>query len=128
MMLFPSKDEVLRILRRLIDEFGGSHGLLNEGSLDSALQAAANRRHYENADLAVCAATYAYHLTMAHAFVDGNKRIGAAVSEVFLILNGARLSATNDQVVDQFLKIAAGEGSRNDVEAWFRQFVIERPA
>jgi death-on-curing protein len=128
MMLFPSKDEVLRIHRRLIDEFGGSHGLLNEGSLDSALQAAANRRHYENADLAVCAATYAYHLTMAHAFVDGNKRIGAAVSEVFLILNGARLSATNDQVVDQFLKIAAGEGSRNDVEAWFRQFVIERPA
>lgn len=116
---------MLRIQRRLIDEFGGSHGLLNEGSLDSALLAAANRRHYENADLAVCAATYAYHLTMAHAFVDGNKRIGAATSEVFLMLNGANLSARNDQLVDQFLRIAAGKASRNEVEVWFRQWIVE---
>lgn len=75
--LFPRKQEVLDIHARLIEEFGGSHGLRDEGVLESALAAAENRKHYENANLAACAATYAYHLTQAHAFVDGNKRVAA---------------------------------------------------
>jgi death-on-curing protein len=123
-MLFPSKEEVLAIQSRLIDDFGGSHGILNEGSLDAALLAAAHREYYEHADLATCAATYAYHLTQAHAFVDGNKRIGAAVSEIFLELNGSSSTATNDEIVDLFLGIAAGTVSRDDVERLFRQWVV----
>lgn len=55
------------------------------------------------------AATYAYHLTQAHAFFDGNKRVAAAVSEIFLDINEAHLNATNDQVVALFLDIAAGD-------------------
>jgi len=86
----------------LIEEFGGSHGLRDEGALESALVAAENREYYENADLATCAATYAYHLTQTHAFIDGNKRIAAAVSEIFLELNGARLNTTNEQIVRLF--------------------------
>jgi death-on-curing protein len=31
-----------------------------------------------------CAATYAYHLSQAHAFLDGNKRVAAAIAEAFL--------------------------------------------
>ena len=38
--------------------------------------AAENRPWYEGADLAACAAACAYHLTQAHAFVEGNKRLG----------------------------------------------------
>ena len=112
-MLFPHKDDVLKIHRQLIDRFGGLHGIHDAGALDSALMAAANRAHYEKADLALCAATYAYHLTQNHAFVDGNKRVGAAVAEIFVRLNGARLSATNDEIVDLFLGIAAGAFSRD---------------
>jgi len=100
--LFPRKQEVLDIQGRLIETFGGAHGLRDEGALESALAAAENRAHYENAGLAVCAATYAYHLTQAHAFVDGNKRVAAAGSEIFLEINGARLIATNEQIVELF--------------------------
>ena len=75
-MLFPRKAEVLEIHRQLLEEFGGRPGLRDEGLLDSALLAAANRQHYEGADLAICAATYAFHLTSNHPFVDGNKRVG----------------------------------------------------
>ena len=83
--------------------------------------AAANREHYEKADLAVCAATYAYHLTQNHPFVDGNKRAGAAVAEIFIRLNGASLSAMNDEIVELFLAIAAGAVPREHVEQWFAQ-------
>jgi death-on-curing protein len=122
-MIFPRKDEVLEIHRKLLEQFGGSQGLRDEGLLDSALLAAQNRQHYEGIDLATCAATYAFHLTNNHPFVDGNKRIGAAIAEVFLQLNGARLTATNDEIVELFLGIAAGSISRDDVERAFSRWV-----
>lgn len=122
--LFPRKQEVLDIHARLIEKFGGTYGLRDEGALESALTAAENREYYEQADLVVCAATYAYHLAPAHAFIDGNKRIAAAVSEVFLELNGARLDATNDQIVTLFLNIADSKLSRDEVEQFFRQWIV----
>jgi len=127
-MLFPRKAEVLEIHRRLLEHFGGPPGLRDEGLLDSALLAAANRQHYEGADLAVCAATYAFHLTRNHAFVDGNKRVGAAVAEIFVRLNGAELSASNDEIVALFLSIAAGTMSREEVEQTFARWVVIPPS
>ena len=120
-VLFPRKQEVLDNQGRLIETFGGAHGLRDEGALESALAAAENRAHYENAGLAVCAATYAYHLTQAHAFVDGNKRVAAAGSEIFLEINGARLIATNEQIVELFLDIAASKLSRGEVKSFFHR-------
>ena len=117
------KQEVLAIHAKLIDEFGGSRGLRDEGALESALIAAENRAYYERVELSICAATYAFHLSQAHAFIDGNKRVAAAVAEIFLELNGASLNATNDEVVTLFLRIAASELSRDEVESFFAQRV-----
>src|SRR5213593_778232 len=126
-MLFPHKDEVLEIHRKLLEQFGGRPGIRDEGLLDSALLAAANRQHYEGADLPTCAATYAFHLTLNHPFVDGNKRVGAAVAEIFLRLNGAQLSASNDEVVALFLAIADGTASRAEVDEAFARRVVPPP-
>jgi death-on-curing protein len=121
---FLRHHDVLRIHARVIQLFGGGEGIRDEGALSSALTAAENRVHYENPDLAACAATYAYHLTQAHAFVDGNKRVAAAVTEVFLGINEAQLIATNEQVVSLFLNIAAGGFSREQVEDLFRSWIV----
>ena len=85
---------------------------------------AIHQRSIEEANLVVCAATYAYHLTKAHAFLDGNKRVAAAVSEIFLEMNGASLTATNDQLVDFFLGIASGIISREVVERQFSEWIV----
>lgn len=122
-MLFPTIEEVLDLHKQAIEEFGGAHGLRDESALESALMAVENRAYYENASLAICAATYAYHLTQAHAFIDGNKRIAAAVSELFLSINDARLELTNDEIVDLFLGIAASQITRDEVERIFAQRV-----
>jgi len=122
--LFPRKQEVLDIHAQLIEAFGGIDGLRDEATLESALAAAENREHYESADLVTCAATYAFHVAHAHAFMDGNKRVAAAVSEIFLEINGARLIATNEQLVTLFLGIAAGKLTRDEVEEFYRRFVI----
>jgi len=122
-LLFPTIEEVLDLHKQAIEEFGGAHGLRDEAAIESALMAVENRAYYESAGLAIRAATYAYHLTQAHAFIDGNKRIAAAVAELFLSINDARLERTNDEIVDLFLGIAASRITRDEVERIFAQRV-----
>jgi len=124
--LFLHRNDVLWIHAKVIKIFGGGEGIRDEGALSSALTAAENRLNYENADLAACAATYAYHLTQAHAFVDGNKRVAAAVTEVFLEINEAQLIASNEEIVSLFLNVAAGNLSREQVEAFLRPCIVTR--
>lgn len=119
-MRFPHKLDVLTVHARLIAETGGSIGLRDEGLLESALAAAENRFSYNNADLVTCAATYAYHLTQAHAFVDGNKRIAAAITETFLESNGSQLAMDDGEIVRLFLDIAGGILNRDEVEQLLR--------
>jgi len=115
-VIFPRKAKVIEYHTQLIERFGGSHGLRDEGALESALAAAENRYNYEDANVIKCAATYAYHLSQAHAFIDGNKRIAAAITELFLVINDARLQASDEEMEQLFLGIAAGEINRDEVE------------
>lgn len=117
--IFLSVEQVLRLHQRLIETSGGSLGIRDRGVLESGIVAAENRFLYEDAGLAVCAATYAYHLTKAHAFIDGNKRVGAAASEAFLRINSAKFTATDEETLDILLAVAAGECTREEVEAFF---------
>ena len=125
-MNFPDKLDVLTAHARLIAETGGSVGIRDEGLLESAFAAVENRSSYEDADLAACAAAYAYHLTQAHAFLDGNKRIAAAMTETFLESNGSQLEMTDTEIVQLFLGIAAGLLSRDEVERLLRPKIKER--
>jgi len=124
-MKFPEKLEVLALHSRLVTETGGTPGLRNDDLLESALAAAEMRASYEQADPIACAATYAYHLTQAHAFFDGNKRIAAAVAETFLLTNGVVLEMSNSELVTLFLNIAAGSINRDEVERVLRRSATE---
>ncbi len=124
-MKFIDKTSILIIHHKLIERYGGIHGLRDEGAFESAIQAAENRFYYETEDLAKLAATYAYHLSQALAFLDGNKRIAAAVAAVFLEINGALLNATEDEVIEPFLDIAASRVSREEVEEKFAGWLTE---
>jgi len=125
-MILLRKNEALALHDRAIREFGGADGVRDEGALESAVVSAENRLWYEQADAAACAAAYAYHLTMAHAFVDGNKRVAAAATEVFLRANDMVLEASDDELYGIFMAIASGGMARDAVEAWLRPRI--RPA
>ena len=122
-MILPDKLDVLTIHARLIAETGGTEGLRDEGLLESALTAAKNRHYYETADVVSCGATYAFHLTQAHAFLDANKRVAAAITEAFLETNGFELTMTNEEIVDLFLAIASHALSREQIEQLLRDKV-----
>jgi death on curing protein len=124
MTIFFKKTNVIEFHTRLIERFGGSYGRRDEGALESALAAAPNRRHYEDANIVKCAATYAYHLSQAHAFIDGNKRIAAAIMELFLNINQASLQASDDEVENLILGVAASRITRDEAERILSQWVV----
>jgi death-on-curing protein len=117
-VIFLTKADLLLVHDRILEATGGESGPLHEGSLDAAILALRNRQHYEGAGLAPCAASYAFHLVRAHAFVDENKRIGVAAAETFLVANAARLEASDDEIHDLVLAIASGSMARDDVDRW----------
>ena len=55
---------------------------------------------------------------MNHPFVDGNKRIGHAAMETFLVLNGYELVADVDDAEKLILALAAGELTRERLLEW----------
>ena len=56
-----------------------------------------------------------YHLSMNHPFLDGNKRFAVAAMEVFPVLNGAVLIATDEQLVTISLAVANHELSKEEL-------------
>jgi len=112
--------------REQLAEHGGGDGIRDPGLFESAMARPINLAAYGEPDAAALAASYAFGLARNHAFVDGNKRTAAVVSETFLMLNGWELTATDAELVVAFLALAAGELSEEELAAWFREHIIAR--
>ena len=69
------------------------------------------------------AAVLGFSLIKGHPFLDGNKRTGHAVMEVFLVLNGYEINASVDEQEHVILCLAAGEIDRERFTTWLREHV-----
>ena len=68
---------------------------------------------------------FCFFLVMNHLFVDGNKRIGHAAMETFLMLNGFEIEASVDEQEKIILDLAAGKLNREDFTAWLNDHIIQ---
>ena len=122
---YLSVDDILRIHQRVTADFGGDPGLRDRGLLESAV--AMPQSTFDGADLhvglAAKAAAYHFHLCSNHPFVDGNKRVAVVVAELFLIINGQALSATDDEIEQLTVGVAAGRVSKDEVTDFFTTHV-----
>lgn len=101
-------------------EHGGGAGTRDEGLLESAVARARNLAAYGEPDLADLAAAYGFGIARNHPFVDGNKRTALVAIELFLLLNGAELQATDVECVLTILDLAAGKLDEAELAAWIR--------
>ncbi|QMW05820.1 type II toxin-antitoxin system death-on-curing family toxin [Spirosoma foliorum] len=122
-MVFLSLTDALSLHERIILQSGGSLGVRNRDAIASALiQPFATfdgQQLYPT--LVDKAALAGYLLICNHPFVDGNKRIGHAVMEVVLILNGFEIAASVDEQEKIILQVADGTLSREEFTDWLRQ-------
>jgi death-on-curing protein len=122
---FLTLDEVLAIHADQVERYGGSRGLRDLGLLESAVAVprATFGRQLLHPTLEEMAAAHLFHLVQDHPFVDGNKRVGLGAALAFLGLNGRRLVATEDEVVDLVLSVASGPRSKAEVAVFLRRHV-----
>lgn len=107
-------------------EHGGLSGARDIKLLQSALARPQNTLSYETPDIAALAASYGYGIARNHPFNDGNKRTAFVVTELFLLLNGYDLIATDESCVTTMLKVASGDISENEFAVWIRANIAKR--
>ena len=122
-MRYLALAEVVDLHRRLLEATEGAPGIRDLGALESAL--AQPRMTLGGSDvyptLVEKAAALCFSLVGNHPFVDGNKRVGHAATETFLVLNGAEIDASLDEQERVMLDLAAGRVDRGQLAAWLRQ-------
>lgn len=120
---FLSVDDALQLHADTISRDGGSPGVRDRGLLESALMMPCQQfgGQWLHPGLAEMAAAYLFHLTSNHAFVDGNKRIGALAALVFLRANGVQNLPEPAPLEAVSLAVASGDMSKDALIAWFRE-------
>jgi death-on-curing protein len=119
---------LLAIHAQQIERYGGTHGILDENVVLSALARPINRWSYDsNADLADLAAAYLVGFARSQGFSDGNKRTGLACALVFLALNGAPLHVAPADVYAITMAVANNQVDDAAVAAYFRDRLKSPP-
>jgi death-on-curing protein len=122
-MRYLALSEVVELHRRLLEATGGAAGIRDLGALESAI--AQPKMTVAGVDvyptLVEQAAALCFSLVENHPFVDGNKRVGHAAMETFLVLNGAEIDAGLDDQERVMLDLAAGRIGRGQLADWLRQ-------
>lgn len=126
-MRYLTLNETLDLHHHILEQSGGLAGIRDFGALESAL--AQPRMTFGGLELyptlADKAAAFAYSLINNHPFVDGNKRVGHAAMEIFLILNGYEIEASTDEQERVILSVASGSINREELKDWLNLHIVE---
>ncbi|MGA9532127.1 MAG: type II toxin-antitoxin system death-on-curing family toxin [Anaerolineales bacterium] len=113
-MHYLTLSELLSLYMQVMAQSGGSIGIRDWGLLNSALAQPRMRVGGKHLYPSVVekAAALGFSLIMNHPMVDGNKRLGHAAMELFLMLNGHEIRASANEQERIILALAAGELGR----------------
>ena len=125
-MRYLSVAEILDLHERLLAESGGVSGIRDLDALESAVKQCRSSFGGEDLypDLIEKAAALCYSLVMNHPFVDGNKRIGHAAMETFLLLNGCEIQCEIEEQERIIMRLASGELERKELARWLKNNVV----
>ena len=64
-----------------------------------------------------------FGLASNHAFIDGNKRIGAMVTQLLLKWNGYQFQLEQNELADMFIGIADGTKDETELRYWINDHI-----
>lgn len=121
-MIWVTAEDVMCLHSRLIERSGGLDGLRDRPGLEAAI--GAPMQSFGGTDLYPTQiekiARLGYGLAANHAFLDGNKRIGALMVQLLLKWNGYLLELQTGELSDMFISIAAGRNTEQELLDWIQ--------
>lgn len=120
-VVYPTVDDILEVHDKVIRDSGGATGVRSEDGIEAALDRMQQQLFGDDAypTLAGKAAAFFQTLIQRHPFVDGNKRTAVRAVYAFLRVNGRKLVATQDEIVEFARNTAAGKWDADDLTEWF---------
>lgn len=119
-MIWISAEDILLIHSRVIEGSGGLDGLRDSAGLEAAVFAP--MQTFDGQELYPSdiekIARLGFGLACNHAFVDGNKRISAMMTQLLLKWNGYDLTLRTGELADMFIAIADGTAKEKDLLDW----------
>lgn len=119
-MIWISAEDILLIHSRVIEGSGGLDGLRDRNGLEAAVFAP--MQTFDGQELYPSdiekIARLGFGLASNHAFVDGNKRISAMMTQLLLKWNGYDLTLRTGELADMFIAIADGTAKGKDLLDW----------
>ncbi len=119
-MIWISAEDILLIHSRVIEGSGGLDGLRDSAGLEAAVFAP--MQTFDGQELYPSdiekIARLGFGLASNHAFVDGNKRISAMMTQLLLKWNGYDLTLRTGELADMFIAIADGTAKEKDLLDW----------
>lgn len=120
--------DVLNIHNILIDKFGGSKGVRDNGAFESAI----NRPYatFDGKDLYTSpeekAAALFESILINHPFVDGNKRTAYTLMKLILLENGVDFLADHDEKYKMVIAASTGEIRFDEIKSWIQSRLIKK--
>jgi len=120
MIRYLTLANLLSLYSRVIETSGGLAGIRDLSAVESAL---AQPQMTFGGDelypsLSLKAAAVGYSLIQNHPFTDGNKRIGHAAIEAFLLKNGHEIVCSISDQEEVILSVAGSKMMRAEFENW----------
>lgn len=132
-ILIPSVEQVIETNEYICQQSGNLHQVLDKGKIESALHSAFYPGSYpfEAGGIAKIAGVLCFYLVKAHAFMDGNKRVGSLTAIIFMNENGWDLKYPekekngNTGLANIILKCASGKIDKEEMMDWFENHKIK---
>lgn len=121
-MRYLTLKEVLALHKAGIERWGGAAEIRDSGLLESSIaqpqMTFGGQELYP--DVATKASAIGFSLVCNHPFVDGNKRVGYAAMETFMVMNGYELESPVDETEQIVLSVASGMTTREKLAEWIK--------
>ena len=121
--VYLSFTEVVAIHAIMIRRYGGSDGLRDAGLLEAVLYRP-QTGYYK--DIIEEAAALMESFAINHCFLDGNKRVAFAVTDIFLRINGYRIESTSSEIQKKMISLFESKNFNfAELDNWLREIVVK---
>jgi death on curing protein len=113
--------DVIKLHDSIVEQFGGMGGIQDINLLSSALErpftGLSNGTEFFDS-IEKKAGVLLQSMIQFHSFIDGNKRTGVAITQIYLLENGYHWDFTQDEIVDFAVGVAATRFTLDEITDW----------
>lgn len=114
-------DTVLEAIERHLGWTNTKAVYLNKSNLQFILESTKTKFNSAKKPLQKKSSYLLTQIVGSHPMIDGNKRIAVVLTATFVRMNGAKITASDDEIFEKVTSFAAGKITESDIRKWLEE-------